>query len=72
MNKQRKEGTVVWFSSKRGYGFVKPDDGSKDIFVHFSSIVMEGYKLLKAGDRISFDVQESSDRGTLAIEVELI
>jgi len=49
-------GTVKWFSNAKGYGFISPDEGGDDIFAHFSSIEMEGYKSLKEGQRVEFDV----------------
>lgn len=49
-------GIVKWFSNAKGYGFISPDDGEDDIFAHFSSIEMEGYKSLKEGQRVEFDV----------------
>jgi len=48
-------GTVKWFNNAKGYGFILPDDGSGDVFVHYSSITMEGYKTLKAGQLVSYD-----------------
>ena len=51
-------GTVKWFNSAKGYGFICPDNGGQDVFAHFSSIVMEGYKTLKAGQKVSFEVHE--------------
>ena len=45
------EGTVKWFSNEKGYGFITPEDGSKDLFVHFSSISGEGYRSLNDGAR---------------------
>jgi len=49
-------GIVKWFSNAKGYGFISPDEGNDDIFAHFSSIEMEGYKSLKEGQRVEFDV----------------
>ena len=49
-------GTVKWFSNAKGYGFISPDEGGDDIFAHFSAIEMEGYKSLKEGQRVEFDV----------------
>jgi len=52
----RTNGTVKWFNDEKGYGFVTPEDGSKDCFVHHSAIRMDGFKSLKEGDRVEFDV----------------
>jgi CspA family cold shock protein len=49
------EGTAKWFNSTKGYGFVTPDDGSPDVFVHFSSIEGTGYRELAEGERVEFD-----------------
>ncbi len=51
-------GIVKWFSNAKGYGFISPDEGGDDIFAHFSSIEMEGYKSLKEGQRVVFDVAD--------------
>lgn len=51
------KGTVKWFNSEKGYGFIKNDDGSDDLFVHFSAIQADGYKTLEEGQRISFDTE---------------
>lgn len=51
-------GIVKWFNNAKGYGFVTPDEGAQDVFVHFSAITMEGYKTLKEGQRVQFDVNE--------------
>lgn len=51
-------GTVKWFNNAKGYGFVTPDDVEKDVFVHFSSIDMDGYKTLKEGQKVEFDINE--------------
>lgn len=61
-------GTVKWFSDKKGFGFIEQEEGG-DIFVHFSSINMSGFKTLSEGDRVTFDVEES-DRGPVAKNVE--
>ena len=64
------EGTVKWFSDKKGYGFIEQDNG-EDIFFHFSSINIEGFKTLNESDRVSFDVEET-DRGPKAKNVSKI
>lgn len=51
-------GKVKWFNNAKGYGFILPEGGGEDLFVHYSSIQMEGYKTLKAGQDVTFDVQE--------------
>lgn len=51
-------GQVKWFNNAKGFGFILPDDGGDDLFAHYSSIEMEGYKTLKAGQTVSFDVIE--------------
>lgn len=49
-------GTVKWFNNAKGYGFILPDNGGEDLFAHFSTITMEGYKTLKAGQSVSYDI----------------
>ena len=49
------QGTVKWFSGEKGYGFITPDDGEEDIFVHFSGIEGTGFRTLKEGDRVSYE-----------------
>ena len=63
------DGTVKWFSDKKGYGFIEQGEGQEDLFVHYTSIEMEGFRTLSEGDRVSFDVQES-DRGPEAKNVQ--
>jgi CspA family cold shock protein len=49
------QGNVKWFNESKGYGFITPDDGGPDLFVHFSEIQGEGYKTLKEGDEVTFE-----------------
>jgi CspA family cold shock protein len=49
-------GTVKWFNDAKGFGFITPEDGGKDLFAHFSAIQEQGFKTLKEGQRVSFDV----------------
>lgn len=65
------QGKVKWFNESKGYGFITPDDGSKDVFVHFSAIEAEGYKVLHEGDEVSFELQET-DKGRQAVNVAKI
>lgn len=51
-------GIVKWFNNAKGYGFVTPDDGEQDVFVHFSAIEMDGYRTLKEGQRVEFEVEQ--------------
>ena len=53
-----KQGTVKWFNNAKGYGFITPSDGGKDLFVHMSSIVMEGYKTLAENQEVDYEVGE--------------
>ena len=65
------EGTVKWFNPDKGFGFITPDAGGKDLFVHFSAIQSRGYKTLDEGQRVSFNVAEG-DKGPQATEVNPI
>ena len=49
-------GTVKWFNDAKGFGFITPDDGSEDMFAHYSAVNMNGFKSLKEGQKISFEV----------------
>jgi cold shock protein len=49
-------GTVKWFNDAKGFGFIKPDDGTDDVFAHFSAIQMDGFRSLKEGQRVAFEV----------------
>jgi len=61
-------GTVKWFNESKGFGFISPEDGSKDVFVHFSAIQGSGFKTLAEGQKVSFDV-ENGQRGPQATNV---
>ena len=63
------EGTVKWFNSTKGYGFVTPDDGSPDVFVHYSAIEGSGYRELAEGERVSFE-SSVGDKGPQATKVQ--
>jgi len=65
-------GTVDWFNTQKGFGFITRDDGGKDIFAHYSDISMEGYKIIMAGDKVSFEEDFSFKDRLKAINIELI
>ena len=62
------EGTVKWFDDNRGYGFIAPDDGGEDVFVHYSAVEMAGFATLDEGQRVTFEM-EQSDKGPRAANV---
>ena len=53
-------GTVKWFNETKGYGFIAPDDGGKDIFVHYSNVEGSGFKTLNEGSKVEFEVREGT------------
>ena len=64
-------GTVKWFSDEKGYGFITPDDSSKDLFVHHSAIKGDGFRTLAEGAKVSYDA-EQGPKGPAAANVQLI
>lgn len=64
-------GVVKWFSNQKGYGFITPDNGGKDVFVHHSAIVGEGYKTLAEGQKVKFQIS-NTEKGDQASNVTKI
>ena len=62
------QGTVKWFNDQKGFGFITPDDGSPDVFAHFSEVQGEGFKTLSEGQKVEFDVQQG-DKGPRAANI---
>jgi cold shock protein len=64
-------GTVKWFNSEKGYGFITPEDGTKDLFVHYSAIEGEGYKALNEGQKVEY-TEGQGQKGPQATQVRLV
>lgn len=64
-------GTVKWFNDAKGFGFIEPEEGGEDVFAHFSAIQMEGFRTLKQGAKVSFDLVQGP-KGKLAQNIQLL
>ena len=64
-------GSVKWFDDKKGYGFITPDNGGNDVFVHFSDIMGNGFRTLREGDRVQFSITQG-ERGLKAFNVNAL
>ncbi|MGO1623435.1 cold-shock protein [Flaviflexus sp.] len=64
-------GTVKWFNSEKGFGFIAPDDGSDDLFAHFSAINSSGFRTLEEDQKVSFDA-ERGPKGMQAVNIEVL
>ena len=64
-------GTVKWFNNAKGFGFILPEDGGEDLFAHYSSIEMDGYKTLKAGQAVTFELVQGQ-KGLHATRIKVV
>jgi CspA family cold shock protein len=64
-------GTVKWFSDDKGFGFITPDDGGRDLFVHFSGILGDGYRSLAEGTKVAYE-EEAGPKGPKAVNVNKV
>jgi cold shock protein len=65
-------GTVKWFNAQKGYGFIQPDDGSKDVFVHISAVERSGIGNLREGQKLSYDVERGQQGKTSAVNLKQV
>jgi CspA family cold shock protein len=63
-------GTVKWFNAQKGYGFIQPDDGSKDVFVHISAVEQAGLRGLNEGQKVSYDLEQGRQGKTSAVNLQ--
>lgn len=67
------KGTVKWFNGEKGYGFIQPEDGQPDVFVHYSAIQSKGFRTLNEGDQVSFEIESGKNgKGPQATNVEVV
>jgi CspA family cold shock protein len=64
------KGTVKWFNGQKGYGFIQPDDGSKDVFVHISAVERAGLSGLNEGQQVTYDVERGQQGKTSAVNLQ--
>jgi cold shock protein len=69
-NTNMSQGTVKWFNSQKGYGFIQPDDGSKDVFVHISAVERAGLGTLNEGQKLSYDLERGQQGKTSAVNLQ--
>jgi cold shock protein len=65
-------GTVKWFNAQKGFGFIQPEDGSKDVFVHISAVERAGFGSLNEGQKVSFDLEQGQNGKTSAANLKLV
>jgi len=65
------KGTTKWYNSQKGYGFIQPDDGSKDVFVHISAVERAGLTTLSEGQSVSYDVERGQQGKTSAVNLQV-
>jgi CspA family cold shock protein len=63
-------GTVKWFNGQKGYGFIQPDDGTKDVFVHISAVEQAGMSSLREGQKLSYDLERGQQGKTSAVKLQ--
>jgi cold shock protein len=71
MEQQMSNGTVKWFNAQKGFGFIQPDDGSKDVFVHISAVERAGRTTLPEGQKLSYDIEEGQRGKSSAVNLQL-
>ena len=65
------QGTVKWFSDEKGYGFISPDDGGEDLFVHYTGIAGDGFKTLEEGEKVTYEATQGR-KGMQAVNVNIV
>lgn len=66
------QGTVKWFNAQKGFGFIQPDDGSKDVFVHISEVERAGRTTLPEGQKIAFDLEQGQRGKSSAVKLQIL